>query len=88
MASVWIVLGQALDVVDGWAARKMGAVTRVGAALDYQSDVVVTAALLAAAGAWGWIAGAVLLQVAAQSSSWRVSGRTAAAIFAVVEVAG
>lgn len=61
-------LGAATDALDGWAARRFGAVTRLGAALDPIADKALIAAALLALGfarigpeLWFWAPAALIL---------------------------
>lgn len=81
---------QVADVVDGWAARRLDAVTDEGAALDYVSDVAVfVMAVCVALPVWGagaavighapiWAAG-----LSGRRSGQKYSGRAAAVALAL-----
>lgn len=86
-ALCWLGLGQLCDLVDGWLARKLRAVTEFGARLDWSSDCAVAVALYVAIGCWPAVAAAAVLQALTwpgRSAAPRVSGRSAAVIFAFV----
>lgn len=66
-AALVFILAAITDFLDGWLARKLGAVTPLGAALDHVADkALVTAALVALSYAllrWELVAAAIILLV-------------------------
>ena len=75
VAVLWTVLGQVLDIADGWTARKLGAVTRWGAQLDIASDRMVAAALVCASESWAALFPLVIYQAGAAHWEKKLSGR-------------
>lgn len=64
------------DMADGWIARRIGAVSRGGAAFDWHTDVALAHAALAAGGHFLVIPVLAFAQAVASSAGIRVSGRT------------
>lgn len=89
MGAVLLVLGWCCDLLDGFAARRLGVVTEFGAQLDWAIDVAVVHALLAfLGGAWWVVLGfaalqAITLRLEASGARRRVSGRSGLVAFVV-----
>jgi len=79
-------LGQLFDLLDGWLARRLDAVSDLGARLDWSCDCAVAAAVYVALGCWPAVAVAAVMQAITWPRSTRspprVSGRSAAVILA------
>ena len=84
-----LVLGWCCDLLDGFAARRLGVVTEFGARLDWAIDVAVVHALLAFLGAAWWVVlgfaalQALTLRLEASGARRRVSGRSGLVAFVV-----
>lgn len=64
-----LILGQILDFIDGWLARRLGTATAFGAALDWSVDVGVALTLVGVSGqVW-------MLLVLAPLYAWAARGR-------------
>lgn len=64
-----LVLGQVLDFIDGWLARRLGTATAFGAALDWSVDAGVALTLVGVSGqVW-------MLLVLAPLYAWAARGR-------------
>lgn len=75
VAVLWILLGQVLDIADGWVARRLGAVTRWGAQLDITSDRCIAVAMACALDSWAALFPLVLYQAGAAHWDKKLSGR-------------
>ncbi|MDC0719931.1 CDP-alcohol phosphatidyltransferase family protein [Nannocystis bainbridge] len=84
-------LGQIFDLLDGWLARRFGAVSDIGARLDWSCDCAVAVAVYVALGCWAGVVLAALLQAltwsGVTSSPSRISGRSGAVVLALAFVA-
>lgn len=86
-----LAAGQVCDLADGWAARRLDAVSDEGAALDYVSDVAVCVLALAFT-LPPWAAGAAVIGhapfwaagLSGRQAGQKYSGRTAAVVVAVL----
>lgn len=79
----WAIASLLLDVLDGFAARKLRARTRLGAHYDWTVDTTA-AAILVAQHAPLWLAPLVLAQAIARTQGVRVSGRALATALVVL----
>lgn len=90
-ALCWLGTGQLCDVLDGWLARRLDAVSDFGGRLDWASDCAVAVSLYVALGCWPAVALAAVLQAftwpRGAAAPPRVSGRSAAVILAVASAA-
>lgn len=71
-----LLAGQLLDMLDGWLARRLGAVSKIGRELDWSSDVAIVHVLLGWLGAFWAVLPCIVLQAASLRCGRRCSGRT------------
>lgn len=76
LAVALLVLGQALDILDGHIARRLQVATPFGAALDWSVDVGVAVYILGWTGHWWALLPLSLLHALAIDRERRFSGRT------------
>lgn len=88
VAVALLVLGQALDILDGAAARRFNAVTDFGARLDWSLDVAVVHVLLVTLGLVWLVPVFSALQAHSLVHRQRISGRSAIVVGAGLHLLG
>ena len=83
LALALLLLGQALDCLDGAAARRLHACTAFGARLDWSLDVAVSHVLLVQLGPTWAVPLASSLQAHSLVHNHRISGRSAVVAIAI-----
>lgn len=83
-----LLVGQALDILDGFAARRLGVCSEFGARLDWSIDVAVCHVLLVGLGLVWLVPITSALQARSLVYQERVSGRSAVVMLAALHVLG